>query len=238
MRPTTGEAPFRENVFCERKLVMEVISIKPFGDFSNCYIIKDETGTAAVVDPGCVTDELISELDKCTKVEYILLTHGHYDHIWAVSGLKEKTGAKLVIHRGDEAFLTDENLSHGVKYFPGEQKPLKADILLQGGETLPLGNGEIRVMHTPGHTKGSVVYIAGDTMCSGDTLFCMTVGRTDLEGGSMHDMISTLERLKALKGDYKVLPGHGRDTTLEAERQRNRYMSKIERLKQQYGYKG
>ena len=100
---------------------MEVISIKPFGDFSNCYIIKDETGTAAVVDPGCVTDELISELDKCTKVEYILLTHGHYDHIWAVSGLKEKTGAKLVIHRGDEAFLTDENLSHGVKYFPASK---------------------------------------------------------------------------------------------------------------------
>jgi len=213
---------------------MEIISIKPFGNFANTYIIKDESGAAAIVDPGCVTDELKSEIEKCGKVEYILLTHGHYDHIWSAKEIKELTGAKLAVHKNDMPFLADESLSHGCKYFPGEQDVPQPDIVLEGGEVLKLGNSEIKVMSTPGHTKGSVVYIVGDTICAGDTLFYLTVGRTDLEGGSMEDMINTLEKLKNLEGDFRVLPGHGRETTLEHERQNNRYMSKLDLLKEQY----
>ena len=196
---------------------------------ANTYIITDEeSGQSAVIDAGDFNEALKTAVsDK--NVKYILLTHGHFDHILGVHGLKEFTNAKVVIHPADSDCLKDGNksLAFAAGGFP--QVPVEADILVSQGDTLNLGNTEIKVMHTPGHTKGGVCYIIEKDriLFTGDTLFALTVGRTDFEGGSDEEMFESVMRLSGLNGDYAVYPGHNRSTTLENERQRNRYMRKL-----------
>ncbi len=194
----------------------------------NCYVLEDEkTGEGAVVDPGRFTAEVQEEVKKLKKVKYILLTHGHFDHIWEVKKAKEITGAKVVISKIDAPCLEGDshNLSHMIN-MEAEQCP--ADILIDEGDELFLGEEKIKVMLTPGHSEGSVCFLMEDSraLLSGDTLFCLTCGRVDMEGGSPDDMLKSLKRLKNLEGDYDVYPGHQRKTTLAQERVRNRYMKR------------
>ena len=199
--------------------------------FANCYLLVDEkTGEAAIVDPAWYVDEFNDILEKSNaKLKYIMLTHGHFDHIFGVHGLKEATGAKVVIHFKDAEHLTDPRKSLAEGNMPEPQIPVSADVLLKEGDVITLGDEEIKVMSTPGHTMGSVCYIieSEKTIISGDTLFCMTAGRTDFPDGSDELMIKSLKRLIALEGDYRVLPGHNRETTLESERKRNWYIRRM-----------
>ncbi len=199
--------------------------------FANCYLLVDEkTGEAAIVDPAWYVDEFKDILEKNNaKLKYILLTHGHFDHIFGVHGLREATGAKVVIHFKDAEHLTDPKKSLAEGNMPDPQIPVTADILIKEGDVLNLGDEEIKVMSTPGHTMGSVCYIieSDKTIISGDTLFCMTAGRTDFPDGSDELMVKSLKRLIALDGDYRVLPGHNRETTLESERKRNWYIRRM-----------
>lgn len=199
--------------------------------FANCYLLVDEkTGEAAIVDPAWYVDEFNDILEKNNaKLKYIMLTHGHFDHIFGVHGLKEATGAKVVIHFKDAEHLTDPRKSLAEGNMPEPQIPVSADVLLKEGDVITLGDEEIKVMSTPGHTMGSVCYIieSEKTIISGDTLFCMTAGRTDFPDGSDELMIKSLKRLIALEGDYRVLPGHNRETTLESERKRNWYIRRM-----------
>ncbi len=199
--------------------------------FANCYMLIDEkSGEAAIVDPAWYIDEFNSLLAKNNaKLKYILLTHGHFDHIFGIHGLREATGAKVAIHFKDAGHLIDPQKSLAEGNMPEPQIPVTADILLKEGDVLTLGETEIKVMSTPGHTMGSVCYIieSEKTIISGDTLFCMTAGRTDFPDGSDELMISSLKRLVALEGDYSVLPGHNRTTTLESERKRNWYIRRM-----------
>lgn len=199
--------------------------------FANCYMLIDEkSGEAAIVDPAWYVDEFNSLLDKNNaKLKYILLTHGHFDHIFGVHGLRGATGAKVVIHFKDVEHLIDPKKSLAEGNMPEPQIPVTADMLVKEGDVLTLGEEEIKVMSTPGHTMGSVCYIieSEKTIISGDTLFCMTAGRTDFPDGSDELMISSLKRLIALEGDYRVLPGHNRETTLESERKRNWYIRRM-----------
>ena len=199
--------------------------------FANCYLLIDEkTGEAAIVDPAWYVDEFNDILEKSNaKLKYIMLTHGHFDHIFGVHGLKEATGAKVVIHFKDAEHLTDPRKSLAEGNMPEPQIPVSADVLLKEGDVITLGDEEIKVMSTPGHTMGSVCYIieSEKTIISGDTLFCMTAGRTDFPDGSDELMIKSLKRLIALEGDYRVLPGHNRETTLESERKRNWYIRRM-----------
>ncbi len=196
--------------------------------FANCYFLVDEkTGEAAVVDPAWYGEELKKAVsENGIKLKYILLTHGHFDHIFGVYPLKEETGAAVVIHAKDAEHLIDPKKSLAEGNFPETQMPVTADILLKEGDILALGDEKIKVMNTPGHTMGSVCYIVESerVILSGDTLFCMTAGRTDFLDGSDELMIRSLKRLIALEGDYRVLPGHNRETTLESERKRNWYI--------------
>ncbi len=193
---------------------------------TNCYLIKDtESGKALLIDPALFDNRLVSMLKKenIEKLEYILLTHGHFDHILGVNDVKKNYGGKIVIHSLDEVCFTDDERSLLSDVPFPMRPPQKSDITVNDGDTLMLGKTKITVMHTPGHTAGSVCYIFDDFIISGDTLFSGSVGRTDFVSGSMEQMKSSLKRLASLTGHYKVFPGHGEATTLEYEKQNNLY---------------
>ncbi len=197
---------------------------------ANCFVVTDEASLLSlVIDPGGF-DGSLERLIKDKQIKYILLTHGHYDHILGVYDLKQRTGAEVMIHALDAPCLEDEYESLAARsLYPGLQKCLTADRLLEDGDSVTLGETVLRVMHTPGHTKGSVCYVDEEdrVIFSGDTLFCMTIGRTDLPGGDDRQMLDSLKRLIALDGDYTVCTGHNRNTTLSSERVRNRYIRRM-----------
>ena len=196
---------------------------------TNCYIVTDEqTGRNAIVDPDEYSPALarLFNAKRITKIDYILLTHGHFDHIGGVDKIKSIfNDAKIVIGAQDEEMLAD-GFKNGSFLFEGfEQKTQSAaDILVNDGDELLLGEIKIKVMHTPGHTKGGVCYIAENSIFSGDTMFRFGCGRTDMYGGSGPQLMASLQALADLEGDYDVYPGHGAATTLKYEREHSPYL--------------
>lgn len=202
---------------------MKVISEK-FGSMdNNCSLIIDEkTNQSALVDCNEFSQKMIDMIGD-TDLKYILLTHGHFDHIIGVKSVKEKYGAQVVISKEDEPMLNSSKLSLAV-FCNAPQNNVDADIIVKDGDEITLGEIKIKVMATPGHTSGSVCYIAENCIFSGDTLFYCSCGRTDFSSGSPEQMMSSLQKLKALDGDYKVYTGHNNLTTLDFERKNNPYM--------------
>ena len=195
------------------------ITVKELGIyFVNCYLIHEENSKSCVaIDPGGNADKVMKFLaEKGLTLEAILLTHGHFDHVGAVKDLYEKTLCKVYLHTTD--LLLPENFTSGALLHTHEYDE---------GDVLELAGLTIRVMHTPGHTEGSVCLLVDDVIFSGDTLFCHSCGRTDLPGGSQEALTASLARLKALEGDYKVMPGHNRATTLAVEREYNPFLKKL-----------
>lgn len=199
------------------------------GDLAtNTYIVTDEdSGECAVVDPAIESDELLSKLEN-KNVKYILLTHGHFDHIGGVNAVKEKTGAEVVIHKKEKPFLSEIALNLFTWKYQDHKymKAIAADILTEDGTEIPFGDGAIKVMHTPGHTMGGVCYVFENDriIFSGDTLFNLSAGRTDLPTGNAREELKSLAKIGDLEGDYTVYPGHEATTTLQFERENNRYM--------------
>ena len=197
--------------------------VGPIG--TNCYIVEEE-GSCAVIDPGAQSARLGAFLEaNGLSPSHILLTHGHYDHIGAVKALREKFGCKLVIGRGDAELLSDLEKSLGCMGMePPETYLMTPDLLVGEGDTVKAGELAFEVFETPGHTKGGVSYRCGDALFTGDTMFAGNIGRTDFYGGSYREIIASLKKLAALPGDYRVLPGHGPESTLSWERELNPYM--------------
>lgn len=192
---------------------------------ANCHILScDETGDTAVIDCGECTGEIESYLTD-VKVKYILLTHGHFDHINGIYRLKQlHPEAEIAIHSLDAQCLSDDLLSLGRGFGISCNDKCEADILLYDNDELPFGNSEIKVLHTPGHTVGGVTYLYDNILFTGDTLFSSSVGRTDFPGGSFSVLHASVHRLFSLDGDYKIYSGHGGTTTLEIERKFNPYI--------------
>ncbi len=202
-----------------------IIKQEQFGSMSNnaFLIIDEETNQSALVDcpeDTCPMYDLIGDTD----LKYILLTHGHYDHILGVNGIKKSFGAKVVISTEDAPMLTSSKLS--LAAFTGaHQDDIEADILVSDGDVIKLGSLDIKVMATPGHTKGCVCYAVDNAVFTGDTLFRLNCGRTDFPGGDGHEMLESLHKLRDLEGVFFVYTGHDQCTTLPFERENNPYMN-------------
>ena len=196
---------------------------------TNCYFIKDkDTNSCAIIDPGSKSTSLTNKvMEENDSIKYILLTHGHFDHIKEVKRYKDITNAKVVIYKSENVFLSNKvlNLSNGFK--KNIVEPFSADILLNDNETISLGNSIIKLIHTPGHTSGSSCYIIDNMIFSGDTLMKENIGRTDLATGDSSQLNSSLYKIINLKGDYIVYPGHGDITTLSHEYEYNPYIGEI-----------
>ena len=186
---------------------------------TNCYLFGDGE-VCALVDPGAGAEKLLEMVRRSgARLETIFLTHGHYDHTGAVADLLAACpGVEVRVHAGDFKPGLDASL------FPLYGQVKDGVELYQEGEALSVGNIPVRVLHTPGHSPGSVTLLAEDRMFCGDTLFALNCGRWDLPGGDMYDLIASLAVLGDLKGDFKVCPGHGEDTSLDFERGNNPYM--------------
>ena len=203
------------------------LEVGPLG--TNCYIaFTEEEGrkVGVVIDPGAEAERILAFLRREEiRVEHILLTHVHFDHILAVPEVREATGADVLAPRGEEAAFGDPQLSL-LQMDGREEFSLTADRLLDDGEEITAGPLRFTVMNTPGHTAGSCCYLAGEVIFSGDTLFDGDIGRTDFPGGSFELLRRSLQRLCDLPGDYRVLPGHGENTTRARERAVNPYMAR------------
>ena len=197
--------------------------------YTNCYLITDEeTKKSAIIDPGGISLELDKEISsRNLSVEYILLSHGHFDHIRKTARYKNKTNAKIAINQKEKDFARDASLNLSCKFARTTIDPFEIDMLLNDGDTIKLGNSTIKIISTPGHTVGSSCFIVDDCIFTGDTLMKQSIGRTDFATGSSNDMVNSLAKLLMLKGNYTIYPGHGDDTTLEFEKKNNPHFSQI-----------
>ena len=194
---------------------MEITVLTLGGYMTNCYILRQEASSKClIIDPGYEAGRILSVLQqKQLEPEAILLTHGHFDHVGAVQDLAAETGCDVYIAEADLSL--PPMITNGKLYYTHTYP---------ASGTLNLAGLAIRVLPTPGHTPGSVCLLVEDTMFSGDTLFQGSCGRTDLPGGSWEQIAASLKTLASLPGDYRVLPGHGGETTLDRERQSNPYL--------------
>ena len=181
---------------------------------TNCYFVTNiKTKEMIIIDPGACANQLAKKVDESgAKPVAILLTHGHFDHATDAKPLADRYGIKIYIHEADKATLDDPQLN--VSYMMGQSKTFYADVFLKDKQELDIAGFHIVVLHTPGHTPGSVCLQSGDVLYTGDTLFRMSRGRTDFPGGSDAQMLESFRKLKALDGDFRVLPGHNEESTL------------------------
>ena len=185
----------------------------------NAYIIiNEETREAIIIDPGDEGKSLVSYLKGLNvKLQYILLTHGHLDHVGAVDEVREAFNIPAYISEVDMKYIERRKVAFG--------QMKRADFFLKEGDDLSFGNLPIKIFETPGHSKGSLSFLIDNVLYVGDVLFQGSIGRTDLPGGEFNELISSIkDKLMKLPGNTRVMPGHGPETTLSQEKSFNIYL--------------
>jgi len=205
-------------------LIIKKLEVGPI--MANCFILGCEsTKEAVVIDPGDDADRILMELAKAElRVKMLINTHGHFDHVGANKQMKEATGADIAIHPEDEPML--EELSRSAMMFglSAENSP-PADRVLNQDDEISFGDITLKVIHTPGHSRGGICLYTKGHLFAGDTLFAGSIGRTDLPGGDYDTLISSIkEKLLMLDDDTIVYTGHGPETTIGKEKQINPFI--------------
>ncbi len=188
---------------------MKILPVCPASFAANSYLLLS-AGEALVVDPAVSVDAILrAAASENAKLVGILLTHGHFDHILSLDTLRTSQKIPAAIHAHDAVMLTDGKKNAFYELFGQERTYAAADTLLSEGDTIPLGNETLTVLHTPGHTGGSVCYLCDDFLVTGDTLFSNTYGRCDFWSGNEDEMRNSLARLRSLPQTLTIYPGHG-----------------------------
>lgn len=186
---------------------------------ANCYILVDEdTKDCVIIDAGGDADKIETAVESMIgKPKYVILTHGHFDHVGGVEEICSKYNIPFYISRADEEYMEKDSSVFGT--LP------KASVYIKEGDTIKLGSYEIKVIETPGHTKGGLCFFVDNKVFTGDTLFQGSVGRTDFPGGDMNEIISSIKnKLLPLGDDVEVYPGHGPSSSIRFEKMRNPYL--------------
>ncbi|MDH5437949.1 MAG: MBL fold metallo-hydrolase [Candidatus Bathyarchaeota archaeon] len=200
---------------------------------TNCYVVScTETREALIIDPGFETDleakTVLKEIDqRKLRVRYIVNTHGHHDHTSGNGIMKRSTGAPILIHEYDAPMLTDSTKNLSVLFGLRTASLPPADQMLHDGNVVQVGDTALRVIHTPGHSRGSISLLGDDAVFSGDTLFAGSIGRTDLPSSSYEEIMLSLKKLATLPDHIKVYPGHGPTSTIGEEKRHNPFLQSL-----------
>jgi hydroxyacylglutathione hydrolase len=204
-------------------VIVDTVVVGPFA--SNCYIVGSEaTKEGMIIDPGADAARIIDTVNRRgLDIKYIVVTHGHLDHLGALREVREATGAEVCIHADDSQFIREEPVATVFgDWYPSLSPP---DKLLRGGDAIDVGDLHFLVLHTPGHSRGGICLLGHGVVFSGDTLFNYGVGRTDFPGGSHNQLINSIHtKLMILPDSTVVYPGHGPKTTIGTERRANPFL--------------
>lgn len=207
------------------KMIFRTLEIMPFG--TNCYLVASEhTRDGMVIDPAGDVPRILSNVrDLNLRIGLIAVTHTHPDHIGAVRYLVESTGAKFALHAAEAENMKQYDSDQLAEFNPNFKKLLALDRLLHDGDILTVGDLSFKVLHTPGHSPGGICIEGYGVVFSGDTLFNMSIGRTEGPGGDFNLLISSIRnKFLVLPDQTVVLPGHGPKTTIGNERKNNPFL--------------
>jgi glyoxylase-like metal-dependent hydrolase (beta-lactamase superfamily II) len=206
-------------------MIIEMLEVGPFAE--NCYVLGcEETMAGAVIDPGDEFDRIWQKVEeRKLDIRLILLTHGHIDHVMQVHAMHEKTGAPVYMHQMDQ-FLLENLPSQAAAFGLTISGVPKVDSYWTDGDTVEFGQVQLEVVHTPGHSPGSVSLLTKGIALVGDALFSGSIGRTDLPGGDYETLISSIKtKLLTLSEETYIYPGHGPTTTIGRERAMNPFLT-------------
>jgi len=206
-------------------MIIKTMVIGPI-QVNNYLVIDEKTRDAALIDAGGDWEKTLRlAKNNNANIKYVLNTHGHFDHTAGDFDIKQKTGAKVFVHKDDMYFV--ENLKSHLELhdMPTFETP-QIDEYLEDGQIIKVGNLEFKVIHTPGHSEGAVCFLVDNVLFSGDTLFANSAGRTDLPGGSYEKLKTSVHKLFILDDSVKVYPGHGPSTSIGHEKENNPFFGK------------
>lgn len=201
--------------------------------YTNCYLTCcTKTGEALVIDPGFETDLEAKAVFKEAgqqklRVRYIINTHGHLDHTAGNGIAKRLTGAPILIHEYDTPMLTDPTRNLSMAFGLRSISMPPADRTLRDGDIVRIGEATLRILHTPGHSRGSICILRPDAVFTGDTLFAGSIGRTDLPSSSYEEIMLSIRKLAELPDHTVIYPGHGPSSTIGEEKRHNPFLEKL-----------